>query len=162
MAKKQEITVIFKLDEFKINHDCYGATEFTDETGMRGNGKNFESPVYSAGKVIWKGTLEGTENQRDFIHILTVFKKIPDQISLLQRDVYYGNNKGEVSARVRDRGDGVIVKALSESKYRIVDKESGAVTVSEEYNISFLVGYVDKNGEMNYQVCTIDPKIRMA
>jgi len=156
MAKKQEITVIFDLS--KISSTCEDATTFKDDTGNQGPAKSFDSPVYSGGKVIWKGTLanenalSNNSDQRGFVHILSVFKKNPKQISLLLRDVYYGNGKGEVNARAREKGFGVLKNEFASTKSAI----------TEDYNISFLVGYVDAGGNMNYKVCTIDPKIRMA
>ncbi len=155
--KNTKITVTFDL---AVKGTCYDATTFTDDRGNTTpkRGKDFDSPVNSGMKISWHGVLANANSANDFIDLLAVAKKVPKQISLLERDYYLGRN-GDIKGRVRLSGDKIIANARGNEANHFKNAK-GEIEIIEEYMISFLVGY-EVDGDMNYKMCTIDPKIRM-
>ena len=161
--KNTIITVTVNLDVLRdgdaeqceaICSNCYDATNFSDNRGGTGKGNAMESKVDKGKRVFWIGDLENSTGENDFIDILAVAKKDPDQDSLLEKDFYLGDN-GVVEAFVEKTGGPNLTKAEENAANQV----NGALEM--DYSISFLVGFQD-GARMNYRICTIDPKIRMA
>lgn len=161
--KNTVITVTVDIQVLKKDSEdhcalCDSATMFTDNrensTGQRGNGKNFNSKVNHGKRVIWIGNLDNSQSENDFIEILAVAKKDSNQISILKKDVYLGQ-QGIVEGKVR--------KAKN-PKMNLASKNQANISGNQvfmDYSITFLVGF-EESSKMHYKMCTIDPKIRMA
>ena len=154
-AKKNKkntiITVTVNLELLLEGKQCNDFTSFTDNRGNSNEKpQNINSRVNKGKRIFWIGVLENSEGENDFVDLLAVAKKDPNESSLLKKDFYIGK-QGIIEGRV-------LKKASVDQTFQEIEEGEDVVM---NYSISFLIGY-ESDEKMHYKICTIDPKIKMS